>query len=226
MSYETVLSLLPGFAADVLVKATLLMTVVAILEFSMRRYSAAMRHRLWATAFIGMLLSPILSFAVPAYRLAILPAEWFVNEPIAPTDDGRLSTVQVEAPAKSELFAETAESFSPLVQRDLQIADAQSPTIESLPSGLQSVVQSQLPLAPVAVFTDRPHLPLEWFRAIVVFGLSIAQHSGSGADKHVSRVVPPPWYSSPRPVVRNGEVHRSHDLGIAKSRGVGSHFLA
>ena len=34
MSYETVLSFLPGFSADILVKATLLLTFVAILDLS------------------------------------------------------------------------------------------------------------------------------------------------------------------------------------------------
>ena len=84
MSYEAVLSFLPGFAADILVKATLLLTFAGLLDLSMRQCSAAMRHRVWATAFIGLLLLPMLSFAVPEYRLAILPAEWFVKESIVP----------------------------------------------------------------------------------------------------------------------------------------------
>ncbi|HUP80504.1 MAG TPA: M56 family metallopeptidase, partial [Pirellula sp.] len=171
MSYETVLSFLPGFAADILVKATLLLTVAALLDLSMRQCSAAMRHRVWATAFICLPLLPILSFAVPEYRLAILPAQWFVNESVIPRNAALLSTAQVEPPAKSAVFAKTAENMSLPYQDDLQIAVAQSPSSDTLPSELHSIAQSQVPLAPATVDVDKSPMALGWFQAIGMIGL-------------------------------------------------------
>ena len=45
MFYENVLSTLPGFVADILVKATILLGGVMFVDLSMRQGSAAMRHR-------------------------------------------------------------------------------------------------------------------------------------------------------------------------------------
>ena len=65
MFYESGLATFPGFALDVLAKSSLLLIAVSILDLAMIRCAAALRHRVWATAFIGLLLLPLLSVVMP-----------------------------------------------------------------------------------------------------------------------------------------------------------------
>ena len=60
---------------DISLKVTLLLTATAILTGLLRSSSAASRHYLWSLAFCGVLAMPLLPFVLPAWKLAILPAE-------------------------------------------------------------------------------------------------------------------------------------------------------
>ncbi|MEX0713212.1 MAG: M56 family metallopeptidase [Pirellulales bacterium] len=60
-------------AIDVAVKATLLMALAILATWLLRRGSAALRHRVWCLTFGALVLLPILSWALPAWRIAILP---------------------------------------------------------------------------------------------------------------------------------------------------------
>ena len=87
MFNDSVLAMFPGLALDVHAKATVLLIAVSLLDLAMVRRAAAMRHRLWVTAFLGLLFLPLLSFVVPEYRLAVLPAQWIAGTPTSPEKD-------------------------------------------------------------------------------------------------------------------------------------------
>ena len=59
---------------DQLVKATLLLLLAWIVTRLLRRASASVRHQVWTVALIGVVLLPLLSFALPAWHLPILSA--------------------------------------------------------------------------------------------------------------------------------------------------------
>jgi len=81
MLNDSVLAIFPGFALDILAKATLLLAAVSLLDLAMSRSAAAIRHRVWVTAFLGLLCLPLLSVVMPEYRLAVLPAHWIAGPP-------------------------------------------------------------------------------------------------------------------------------------------------
>jgi HEAT repeat protein/beta-lactamase regulating signal transducer with metallopeptidase domain len=58
---------------ETLIKATVLLAVVAVAAYLMRRSSAALRHLLWTLAIVGLVALPVLTAVVP-FRLPILPS--------------------------------------------------------------------------------------------------------------------------------------------------------
>ena len=61
---------------DILVKATLVLGVAALFSLASRgRATAAIRHAVWVAALVGAVLVPVLSAALPALRVPLLPAE-------------------------------------------------------------------------------------------------------------------------------------------------------
>ena len=101
MFNDSVLAMFPGLALDVLAKATVLLIAVSLLDLAMVRRAAAMRHRLWVTAFLGLLFLPLLSFVVPEYRLAVLPAQWIAGTPTSPEKDNSFEKISQETSSKS-----------------------------------------------------------------------------------------------------------------------------
>ena len=61
----------PTLLLDVFVKASLLMVVVCIGSWLIRRRSSAAQHRWWALGFIGCLLVPLLGLLTPTWTLPI-----------------------------------------------------------------------------------------------------------------------------------------------------------
>ena len=59
---------------DVIARATALLCLAAAIAMTSRRWSAAVRHRLWCLALCGLLVVPILSLTLPGWRLRVLPA--------------------------------------------------------------------------------------------------------------------------------------------------------
>ncbi len=62
-----------SLALDVIVKATLLLLLAMIVDHIFRRASAAVRHRMWCLSFCGLLVLPLLTLCLPAWRFPILP---------------------------------------------------------------------------------------------------------------------------------------------------------
>lgn len=59
---------------DAAAKGTLLLAAACLATIGLRRSSAAMRHRVWGLTMGGLVLLPVLSWLLPAWRLPILPA--------------------------------------------------------------------------------------------------------------------------------------------------------
>jgi beta-lactamase regulating signal transducer with metallopeptidase domain len=74
------LSLLPaipswlGAVLEASIKGTLILLAAALGAQALRRASAAARHFLWSTALGSLVLLPVLSIALPSWRVRVLPA--------------------------------------------------------------------------------------------------------------------------------------------------------
>lgn len=66
---------------DVLAKATVILIVASVTDCLITRRPAAIRHRLWSTTLLMLLIFPISSAIMPQWHLPILPRSW--SNPIA-----------------------------------------------------------------------------------------------------------------------------------------------
>ena len=62
---------------DTLIKATVLLTVVALAALSLRRSSASLRHLLWTLGIVGLVAIPV--FAIALLRMARMESEVAVD---------------------------------------------------------------------------------------------------------------------------------------------------
>jgi HEAT repeat protein/beta-lactamase regulating signal transducer with metallopeptidase domain len=97
------------FLLEVTLKATIIVAVTALVCWSLRRASAALRHFIWAIALAGVLALPGLALLTPDWRVALLPA--------APSDDAMISR-QAETPSSGAAadVARDADSAVPLFE--------------------------------------------------------------------------------------------------------------
>ncbi len=58
---------------DLIIKVSLLLGGVALLDAAWRSAAAAVRHRLWTGACLMALLLPLANLVLPQYRVPILP---------------------------------------------------------------------------------------------------------------------------------------------------------
>lgn len=62
------------FLCDLTLKATLMLLVATMINLTLRRSSAAARHRLWSLTMIGLLAIPLLVLVTPAiWTLTVSP---------------------------------------------------------------------------------------------------------------------------------------------------------
>ena len=61
------------------VKVTLLLLLTGVAALALRKRSSAARHSIWCAALVGALLLPVLTLAVPEWRLPVLPARAVVR---------------------------------------------------------------------------------------------------------------------------------------------------
>jgi beta-lactamase regulating signal transducer with metallopeptidase domain/biopolymer transport protein ExbD len=87
---------------DTTIKATLLLFLAVIITNLCARNSASLRHQIWLLAVVGVLLLPIISLSLPAWR--ILPGwpvlRMEVPTPMLPTDDLKPSLYAAATVAK------------------------------------------------------------------------------------------------------------------------------
>lgn len=60
-----------GFVSDIALKATLLLTIAALVTAIMHRRSAAVRHMVWAFALTSALVLPVVSVSIPAWSISV-----------------------------------------------------------------------------------------------------------------------------------------------------------
>ncbi len=59
---------------ELTLKAMMILAAAGLVSVMLRNSAAALRHLIWSLALGGLLLLPVLTFVVPAWRVAILPA--------------------------------------------------------------------------------------------------------------------------------------------------------
>ena len=59
---------------ELTLKAMMILAAAGLLSVMLRNAAAALRHSVWSLALGGLLLLPVLTLVVPAWRVAILPA--------------------------------------------------------------------------------------------------------------------------------------------------------
>ena len=64
---------LVGFAVDVALKVTVVLTLASIADLALRRSSAALRHLVWAVAVAGVLAIPVASAVLPSLPTPLWP---------------------------------------------------------------------------------------------------------------------------------------------------------
>lgn len=89
----------PGFALEMIVKSILVLAVVLLLAWSMRRFSAATRHLCLAAAAVALLALPVASALLPSWQLLELPAPLVSALEPASSDAAAMRASAEESPA-------------------------------------------------------------------------------------------------------------------------------
>ncbi len=69
-------------ALDIVLKATLVLAMAAVVTIMLRKSSAALRHRVWAMAFAVLLMLPLANTLLPGLSWRVVPPEWKVANAI------------------------------------------------------------------------------------------------------------------------------------------------
>jgi beta-lactamase regulating signal transducer with metallopeptidase domain len=98
------------FALEIALKATLLLLLAAALVMLLRRTSAAVRHRVWALTFAGLLLLPVVQLFTPGLPWEVIPQNW---QPMA--IEVAASPLEVNHTSPAPHTAPPTESIAPIV---------------------------------------------------------------------------------------------------------------
>jgi beta-lactamase regulating signal transducer with metallopeptidase domain len=172
-------------ARDIVIKATLLLIVSAIVGLTLGRLSAALRHRVWAMTFVALLLLPVFCVVVPGITLPVIPDGWQRNWPIvsialpspAPADESRTMPMlgstptppTVEPVVTSSSALAHANSASTIATR--QIASNDDRLAQAVqPLGLSQAQQSANAERPSAApsASHLAWLPMIWLSGVIV----------------------------------------------------------
>lgn len=120
MAYGSTFAYLSVLAFDILSKATALLTVVLLVDLTLRQYPAALRHRVLTTAFFGLLVMPILSIVLPEYRIAILPTYRTEDEQAGASNILKTDSPESVPPVPSVVFPRSSEQVATLAPSQLR----------------------------------------------------------------------------------------------------------
>jgi beta-lactamase regulating signal transducer with metallopeptidase domain len=118
---------LPAPLADTALKGVLIVALAAVATHLLRNAPAAARHLAWTLAFAGLLLLPLLSVALPAWRVPLLPADLLRIE--VGIDDPAPGAPAVEAAALP-----VAASSSPSSSLSSSPSSPSSPELSAVPA--------------------------------------------------------------------------------------------
>jgi beta-lactamase regulating signal transducer with metallopeptidase domain len=154
------------------IRATAVMTLAALLAWTLRGRSAGSRHGLWTATFVLLLALPIAYLAAPRWEMAVLPAVETVETPVASAPTGPLAVID-GAPS------EGAAGFAGSVVEPLS-----SPPI---PEGATGRTLAPPPLSVI--------LWLLWGlgAGIALISLYAAHLRFAGLRRHGRRVTDPVW---------------------------------
>lgn len=94
---------------DAACKSMIVLAVAAALVWSLRRRSAALRHLVWAAALISLPLLPLITAAVPGWRLGLFISPQVASPPrTLPASIDQADVTQVAAPRDADDDASTA----------------------------------------------------------------------------------------------------------------------
>lgn len=145
------------------VKVTLLLLLTAVAALVLRKRSSAARHAIWCAALVGALLLPVLTLAVPEWKLAVLPAQ-------APAPAPAPSAVVIPAPAPLPARAPAVPAVPKAaprpVHRHASVAPRPAPSPRLAPDLDPAPAAAPAPAAPRA--PRLPSLP------VLLLGLWIA----------------------------------------------------
>lgn len=105
------------FVLDLTLKSTLVLLLACVAARFLRNASAALRHLVWSTALSGILLLPVLSWALPSWRVTwwpgLMTTQAVATEPVLHEEAPLQSTAAFEAVALSvvPLPSETAAAM-------------------------------------------------------------------------------------------------------------------
>lgn len=95
---------------DAVAKGLVLLALTGLATVCLRRASASARHLVWALALAGLLVLPVLSVAVPKWRLAILPSE---TAPAGETASSADAAMEVAPAPASSVASQTPATHLP-----------------------------------------------------------------------------------------------------------------
>lgn len=135
--------------ADAAIKGLVLLAAIALVTLLLRRASAARRHLAWTLGVTGLLVLPLLSAALPAWRVTLLPA-W-------------LAESAAESPAPVLVDAAAGRTEHPPAVAELPPTINRPPTPDREPAPATTVAA-----APISASTK----PFNW-RTLLVWALPL-----------------------------------------------------
>ena len=90
--------ILDSFAADVLIKVTIVLAAAAVVARALVSRSAAVRHHVWALALAASLALPLLTSVAPRWTIAVLPAH---RSAMSEGGSARQDAMRDDGPAQS-----------------------------------------------------------------------------------------------------------------------------
>ena len=122
--------ILDSFAADVLIKVTIVLAAAALVARALTSRSAAVRHHVWALALGASLALPVLTSVAPRWTIAVLPAH-------------RSATREGGPPQSSPEQPDTGTVSAPVVVDNLSRAESRD-----VPPQTTNIVDDGAPVAP------------------------------------------------------------------------------
>lgn len=136
---------------DVSLKATLLLAMAGLFSLTLRRTSASVRHLFWSVVVISLLALPILSLALPNWRVPVLPS--FRATSAAPAVNAVKNVPLAPRPLETSLAIEEQRALSqaqvPLAPKARKVSEEDLITVASATDAIDAQSISQDSASPM-----------------------------------------------------------------------------
>ncbi len=124
---------------ELTLKGIMILAAAGLLSVGLRNASAASRHAVWSIALGALLLLPVLTWAVPAWRVAILPAPVAENASLnTETSDAVAERLPLALPSHAAIGAAIGAAVGP------QLESSSAPLATAAPAWQLSAAQIAL----------------------------------------------------------------------------------